>query len=59
MFALRLDETLLAMVMRNPERSAAHVVLPSGESWRPLLARANSHHRSDLVFSTVEKARRL
>jgi hypothetical protein len=50
MFALRLDETLLAMVMRNPEWRASHVVLPSGEPWRPLLARTNSDYRSALVF---------
>ena len=50
MFALRLDETLLAMVMRNPERCASHVVLPSGEPWRSLLACTNSDYRSALVF---------
>jgi hypothetical protein len=59
MFALRLDETLLAVVMRNPERCASHVVLPSGESWRALLAGTNSDHRSALVLGTMEEARRL
>ena len=50
MFALRLDETLLAMVVRNPERCASHGVLPSGEPWWPLLARTNSDYRGALVF---------